>query len=131
MKSQVALEYLIVASVAIAIIMPIFYYSFTYSSGSLSFSQTQDAVNALAKAADYVYSLGVGSKTRVSIIIPNNIVSSSVTDKRILLKIKTSAGESDIVAFIRASVSGSVPTAYGYYYMTVNMTDQGVQISPG
>ena len=131
MKSQVALEYLIVASIAIAIILPIFYYSFTYSSGSVSFSQAQDAVNTLAKAADYVYSLGVGSKTRVSIIIPNNVVSSSVTDKRILLKIRTSAGVSDMVAFTKANVSGSIPTSYGYYNMLVNMTEQGiVQINP-
>jgi uncharacterized protein (UPF0333 family) len=130
MKSQVALEYLVIASIAIALMLPIFYYSFGYSSASTSTYQAQDSINALAKAADYVYSLGVGSKTHVSIIIPNNVVSSSIANKTILLKIKASSGTSDIVAFTKANVNGTVPTTSGYHYMQLNMTEQGVQISP-
>lgn len=128
MKSQAALEYLIIVGIAVAAIVPFFYYSFTRSSDSIVLSQAQDAVGTLAKATDYVYSLGTGSSTKVTITIPKNVVESSIQSKVILLRVKLSSGISDIKATTKADVFGNISTSQGTYNMFVNMTGTQVEI---
>ena len=128
MKSQAALEYLLLMGLALAVIIPVFYYSLTHSSDSIAVSQAQNAVSTLAKTADYVYSLGIGSSSKVLITIPENIVESSIQNKTVLLRLKISSGISDIKALTKADVTGSIPTLSGNYNMFVNMTGSQVEI---
>lgn len=129
-RGQAALEYLMIASIALAVTIPVFYYSFFYSSDSISFSQTQDAVNAIAKGADFVYSLGVGSKTRVLVTIPNNVIIYNVSNNAITYTVRSPSGSrSTVTAFTKANVTGTLPTNAGNYYISLNMTNQGVVIS--
>ncbi|MBI2084715.1 MAG: hypothetical protein HYT70_03855 [Candidatus Aenigmarchaeota archaeon] len=128
MKSQVALEYLFVIGLVTMIILPIFYFSTTNSLDSVRVSQAQDTVDALAKASDYVYSLGVGSSEKISIIIPDGVLESSVQNKTILLRLQLSSGVSDMKAVTKANVTGSVPNATGTYNVIVNMTGSYVEI---
>ena len=128
MKSQVSLEYLIVASIAIFLIATIFYYSLLYSSESVIFSQAQDVVNTISSTADNVYSLGTGSTQRIIVFIPQNIISSNVKDNHISLKLKSSSGENDIFAFTKAKVYGNLTSVSGYHYIQINKTESGVNI---
>jgi len=128
MKAQVALEYLIIVSLGIILIIPIFYYALTQSSESILISQAQDTVNSVAKTADYVDSLGSGSSSKIVAIIPSNVINSSIQNKTILLRIRTSSGDTDVIAFTKTNVNGTLPTASGYYAIFFNMTGQGVQI---
>ncbi len=114
MKSQAALEYMILASFAIFVITAIFYFSFTFSSDSMVYSQARDAVDTIATTVDYVYALGPGSRTMIFVTIPDNVVSSSVSGNIILLKISTSSGNVDIISRTRANITGSIPTQSGY-----------------
>jgi len=127
---QAALEYLMIASIALAVTLPIFYYSFYYSSSSVTYSQAQDAVTAIAKGADYVYSLGVGSKTRILVSIPSNVINYTIQNKAITYNIRSSSGAvSTVTSFTKANVTGILPTNPGNYFISLNMTEQGVVIS--
>lgn len=128
MKSQVSLEYLLVASIAIFLIATIFYYSLLYSSESVIFSQAQDVVNTISSTADNVYSLGTGSTQRILVFIPQNIISTKVKDNLISLKLKSSSGENDVFAFTKAKVYGNLTSSSGYHYIQINNTESGVNI---
>lgn len=131
MKSQTAIEYMVIIAIAVAAIIPFFYFSLIRTSDSIIVSQAQDTVDTLAKASDYVYSLGVGSSTQVSVTIPKNVVQSSIQSKTILLKVKLSSGTSDIKAVTKADVFGTIPSNQGTYKMLVNMTGTQVEIRQG
>lgn len=131
MKSQTALEYLMLITLGMVIVIPVFYYSLTYSSDAIKNEQAQDAVNTLAKTADYVYSLGVGSSAKVLITIPQNVKNSSVEGKVILIKLELSSGVTDIKATTKANVTGGIPTVAGTYTMFLNMTGTMVEIQRG
>lgn len=129
-NGQAALEYLMIASIAIAVTLPVFYYSFFYSSSSITYSQAQDSVNAIAKGADYVYSLGVGSKTRILVTIPTNVINYSIVYNSITYNIRSSSGSvSTVTAFTKANLTGFLPINSGNYYIALNMTEQGVVVS--
>lgn len=131
MKSQAAFEYLLVIAFGLAVIIPIFYFSIVSSSESVIASQAQDAVNTLAKTADYVYSLGSGSSAKVTITIPQKVVNTTVQDKFILIQLKLSSGISDIKATTTANLTGSIPAEPGTYNIFLNMTEKEVKISRG
>lgn len=131
MKSQAALEYLLVVGLSLAVIIPVFYYSLTHSSDSIAVSQAQNTVNTLAKAADYVYSLGEGSSSKVLISIPKNVLNTSTQNKTISIRLQTSSGISDITATTKATVSGTLPNVSGNYNIFVNMTGGIVDIRRG
>jgi len=127
---QAALEYLMIASIALAVTLPVFYYTFFYSSSSVNYSQAQDAVNAVGRGADYVYSLGVGSKTRVLISVPGSVINSSVKTNSLTYNIRSSSGAvSSVTAFTKANITGILPANPGNYFISINMTEQGVFIS--
>ena len=129
MKAQISLEYLLVASIAIAVISALFYYGMIYSSETTTFYQAQDTVSSIAKAVDVVYALGPGSSTQISVIIPENVVESSVGNNTILLKVESSAGINDVIAVTKANVTGEIPITPGRYFLTLNMTGAEVEIS--
>jgi len=131
MKSQVALEYLLVVGFGLAVVIPVFYYSIIYSSESVMTSQAQDAVNTLAKNADYVYSLGSGSSAKVTITIPQKVLNTTIQDKFILIQLKLSSGITDIKAMAKANLTGSIPNTPGTYNIFLNMTEKEVKISKG
>lgn len=128
MKSQTAIEYMFVVIFGLAVVIPVFYYSLIYSSESVVTSQAQEAVNTLAKTADYVYALGEGSSSQVLITIPQKVVNSSVQGKFIVLQLKLASTTSDIKANTKANVSGTIPIEAGSYKLFLNMTKNDVKI---
>lgn len=132
MKAQSSIEYLIVVGFALAILTPLFYLSLTYSSDSFMVSQASQAVESVAKAVDYVYTLGPNSKASVTVFLPHSINRTLVGNRTILVIVSTSAGNADAFANVKANVSGSLPRLQGRYLVTVNYTDQGfVNVSAG
>ncbi|MHA1872854.1 MAG: hypothetical protein ACTSVB_01960 [Candidatus Heimdallarchaeaceae archaeon] len=128
MKGQVATEYLTIVGIGLFIVTIVFYYTITYSSESVSVNQAKEATDTIANAADYVYSMGVGSQTTIVINLPNRIVESHVENKEILFKLGLKSGITDVYSITKGEVSGSLPTRHGRHYITLNMTDDGVYI---
>jgi len=129
MKAQVALEYLIIASIVLGSAIILFYFAINYSSESISISQAKESIGTLSKAIDYVYALGPGSQTTVIIDVPQNIVDSYVVQNEIGFKIGVGGQIIDIYEVTKASVSGNLPTTYGRHVVILSSTDEGVVIS--
>ncbi len=128
MKGQVATEYLMIIGIGLFIVTIVFYYTITYSSESVSVSQAKEAADTIAKAADYVYSMGVGSQTTVVINLPYRIIESHVENKEILFKLTLKSGITDVYSITKGDVSGTLPIRHGRHYITLNMTEDGIYI---
>jgi len=128
MKAQAAVEYLIMVGVILAIAIPIFYYSLTYSSESVAISKSKEAAEAIASGGDYVYSLGEGTRTTVAIDIPTNVKESYILDNEIGFRISTSAGITDVYAMSMTNVTGSLPDTPGRHFIVIKHLGDGVVI---
>lgn len=129
MKSQAAIEYLIMVGVGLLAVTLLFYYTRTYSMESLAVNQARETVNNLAQAVDHVYSLGPGSRTRVQVNIPTNVINRSISNNEILLRVSTRSGVTDVWALTRANITGTLPSGSGTFYITVTMGNQSVNLS--
>ena len=126
MKAQIATEYLVLVSLILVILLPVLYYSTYESTATLKLNDAQDAVQTLAKTADYVYSLGPGTRSIALITIPEGAYSSSVSGRELVLNM---SGYGEIIAVSKANLTGSFPNSKGTYEIRVVALDTGeVQI---
>ncbi len=135
--SQSAIEYLLIISLVIAILTPFIYYGYMTSQESTRVIQAKQAVQALAKAAEYVYSQGVGSRITVQVTIPGGVNYSgsyigkpawtgpSVPSKEINLRLQTRNGETDVFESTTPEVRGSWLGNPGNQLYIVQMTSDG------
>jgi len=128
-QGQVATELLIILAVALGILL----ITFTVNSdvmqsvGQQHRHQTaRTGVNDLGDAAELVYQQGVGSRTTVYLALPNAVASSTVSNKTI--KIALADGES-IYRNVGFVVNGTLPTAEGKYWVTVQAMEGYVLIN--
>ncbi|MCW1296417.1 MAG: hypothetical protein OH319_01915 [Candidatus Parvarchaeota archaeon] len=122
MKSQVAIEYMILISLILLLLVPIWIYlmlSRIQLQDDLSISYAKDAVNRIKDAADLVYIQGSPARVKVNIYIPENVHSINFTDRTIIIKLRTSAGLVDIHAETLANITGQLPVQSGYYEVIV------------
>ena len=126
MKAQVAIEYLIVASVVIGTAVTFFYYAATRSSESIVVSQAKESVEILSKTIRYIYASGPGAQTTVIIEIPTSIVDSYVRNNEIGFKIGVGGRVMDVYEITKVNVVGSLPTSPGRHVILVNYTATGV-----
>ncbi len=129
MKSQAAIEYLVMVGVGLLAVTVLFFYARTYSLDSLAINQARETVDAIAQAVDHVYSLGPGSTTRIQVKIPTNVINRSISNNEILFRVSTRSGVSDVWALTRANVTGTLPSGSGTFYITVTMGNQSVNLS--
>ena len=122
---QASLEQLVVIAAALTFIAIAFYFASSYSSDSVKIAQSQDAVERLAAGADYVYSLGPGSKDYVTIYIPEDIESMLVNGSRVVFTIRTSAGTTDVFSNTKAELIGSLPAYRGKQKILIQYLPNG------
>lgn len=125
LTGQSSLEQLIVIGTALAFIAIAFYLAATYSADSTRISQAQDSVGRLAAAADYVYALGPNSKEYVTVFLPDGLASWNITGKVIVTKIYTSAGSTDVGAYSKADLVGTLPGYRGKQKILVEYMPNG------
>jgi hypothetical protein len=131
MKLQVAFEYIVIAMVFIAFIIPIW----TYVSGmqvsaieQLSTSYAKNTVDNIASTADLVYSQGPPAKVPLKIYVPNGVESVSVSGGMISIRLVVSSGHTDVFAMSTATLNGTIPTEEGTYYISMEAVGDYVQI---
>lgn len=93
-KAQFAMEYMLLIGLLLVVLIPILYYSMQNLNYETTSSQATESVNALAKTADTVYSLGPGNKKFVQIAIPSGKM--AIGQNEILLKLEIMGGASDV-----------------------------------
>jgi len=127
-KAQSGLEYLFLLGIFLVALVPIFVYSIDTVYLSIRTSQSQEAVQTIATAADNLYKLG-GGKTSIFVTIPSNVNSSTIANKTINLRLNIGSGVGDAFAITEAIVNGTIPTSEGLKKITLEIVGNTVQIS--
>ncbi len=107
MRGQISIEYILLVGVILVVVIPLLYYSFSKTNTDIRYQQASDAVNALAKAADEVYSLGLGSRNYVWINPPEGVTNVIIKDKIINLEVAIYGDRSDFVAKTNANLTAT------------------------
>ncbi|MEM5836254.1 MAG: hypothetical protein QXR09_01385 [Candidatus Aenigmatarchaeota archaeon] len=132
MKAQVALEYLMIISFALMVLLPYALHLQTVSQNLREDNNLAIASNSLQKigqAADWVFSQGEPAKITILVQIPANVEEISFAGKMMKWKVRTSAGLSEIYYISSANLTGSLPTTPGYYNLLIQAMGNGVKIS--
>lgn len=124
-KGQSSLEQLIIVSIGLTFIAAIFYLALNMSNDNIRISQAQDMVEKLAKSADYVYSLGPGSKDVIDVFVPEGIVFTNISNHTIHVRLSLSSGYSDVYADTKPSLTGELPRIPGPREIPVMYTESG------
>ena len=132
MKAQAAVEFLIIVSVALMIILPVTFYAKQSLIGykdDTKISLAENTVKKLGESVDWVFSQGPPAKLTLEIYIPNDVNEISLDNKTILFKVKTSAGVSDVFYETVAPLNGSLPITSGYYFVSLTAYRDYVNIT--
>jgi len=132
MKSQVAVEYLIIVSVAFMILIPLVLFlnqTFIGYSDDNKLSKADTAVKKIGHTADWVYSQGPPAKQTIEVYIPKDIDGVSLNNNTIEFKVRTSAGVSDVYYETVAPLNGTIPLTSGYYFLSLTAFQDHVNIS--
>ena len=130
MRAQVSVEYLIVVGIGLLLLTPVILYatSLLFSSKKeLRIELAEDAVESLAEAADWVYSLGPPSRMELTIYIPEKVNETLIENHTILMKLEDYP--SPISTTTKANVTGNIPVENGYYKVLVIAEENCVNIS--
>jgi len=132
MKSQVAVEYLIIVSVAFMILIPLILFlnqTFIGYSDDNKLSKADTAAKKIGHTADWVYSQGPPAKQTIEVYIPKDIEEVSLINKTLSFKVRTSAGISDVYHETVATLNGTIPITSGYYFLSLVAFQDYVNIS--
>lgn len=132
MKAQVAMEYMVIVSFALMVLIPFTIYLQTVSqnfSDDNALSIASNSVKNIGQAADWVHSQGVPAKLKVTILVPNNVQSIAFEGKTMTWKVRAGSGISDIYYTSAADLSGSMPTSPSYYDVFIQATENGVSVN--
>ncbi|NUN11214.1 hypothetical protein HUU53_01055 [Candidatus Micrarchaeota archaeon] len=129
MKAQVALEYVVLIIISLAIIIPAYYFYYSDASEQIRVFQTKKLVNDVAEEANHAFLLGPGTITRLNTFIPQGIAT-QVKNHTIIANFSTRAGDNQLFANTIPSINGSLPTSPGAYQVTLIVhEDETVEIS--
>ena len=117
-KSQTGLEYLIVASIALLMLVPIMiegWMSTAELDSNINIQKAQDAVTRISDAAKTVYYQGAPSAMTIRVDFPKDIILSNVSGKEIYLRMKFKGSSTDIVDFLDFNVTGNISNISGVH----------------
>jgi len=99
MRAQSSFEYLIIISIVIAFLIPIWAYVLNTQQGTtdeLSLTYAGNAVKKIADTASLVYSQGPPAKVTVRLYVPGGVQEIFVINTTINMRVRTSSGFSDV-----------------------------------
>ena len=129
---QVAIEYLVMVGIVLALIVPLSLFVWQQSETETRVRQGELAANAIAAAADNLWAQGPGAKTTLTLYFPAGYEGSQsrVFNNTIQLRVYTPGnGNYTIGVGLRANVSGSLPSGPGYRVVTLELVTNSVVIS--
>ncbi|MEM5792970.1 MAG: hypothetical protein QXY45_01235 [Candidatus Aenigmatarchaeota archaeon] len=132
MKAQVAIEYLIIASIGLILVLIGGKYLldvFLDYSDQNRISIAKNTVKKLGETADFVSSQGPPSKTKIRILIPDGVQKISFENKTIVLSLKTRSGINDIYYKTKTEIRGNLPLKSSEYYISLESKENYVSIS--
>lgn len=133
MKVQAALEYLILVSMVLLFIVPIWAYTYSmekYAKSDLSLTYAKNDVQKIVSAADLVYSQGPPAKVEIVVYIPPQVYNVTVVQNFVNFKMYYDSNLVDIMGESKAQLNGSVPGIEGTYTLSIEAINGNVQIQP-
>jgi uncharacterized protein (UPF0333 family) len=133
-KAQAAVEYLVLTSLSLIILMVLLTAAYSRISSSekqMDLDSAERAVARLKEAADFVYIHGDPTKLEVSVYFPVDIdpINSYIANKTINLGIWYGDGHTDVWMGTRGNVrwepENEMPSREGYYIFYVESTPYG------
>ncbi len=131
-KSQAALEYLMVASIALLMLVPVIingWESTAQLNSNINFQKARSAVSQIADAAKTVYFQGAPSAMTINVVFPENIVSSNVSGTEIYFRMKYKDGSTDVVEFLEFNVTGNLSNSQGMHEIYLEALPDAVNIT--
>jgi hypothetical protein len=131
--AQAAFEYMVIVAIVVAFIIPIWSYVGsvqTQSSIELSLSYAKNAAEKLVETADVVYSQGPPAKVKLKLYIPKYVEAAEIMNHTVIFRVRTLAGLTDVHpdAESTALLNGTLPTAEGTYWVSIEAVGDVVQI---
>ena len=107
-KSQSAVEYLLIVALALGFIVPTSYIFFKYTAKSndeIIDSQITQIGNTIIDTAETVFFSGQGAKIILELKVPKNVIDAGIKSNReLIFKVLSEAGERELVFFSSANM---------------------------
>ena len=111
MKSQASMEYLIVVGIAFLVMIPAIYFFFSFSRESgmeISTNQLDAIGREIVQTSESIFYSGAGSKTTLTLTMPEGLLSARIMDQReLVFNISTAVGYSELVFFSRVNLTST------------------------
>lgn len=117
------LEQLFTVALGITFVGVIFAFVYLMSVDSVRATQAKGVVEAVARTADFVYSLGPGSRDSFNAMMPDGMRQTNIIGKTVLIRIGLSSGDSDIFSQSKYNMTGSLGSSPGLQLVTVSCCD--------
>jgi uncharacterized protein (UPF0333 family) len=131
-KGQVALEYLMIFSLSVAMTIPLIILFITQSSylqADISQSQIEKISFELESAAKEVYFLGEPSQKTVELVFPQGIQSVTVESRALVFNVSLAGEFFNIYTDFPMNITGSIRSGDGLHVIAVQATSTGVQFT--
>lgn len=128
MKGQIGIEYMVVVSLIIVILIPLFYLANQKLESSRTENEARIAMNTIVTSVNTVYAQSPGSKITSRVFIPNgyNPAGSFILNKSIVMNFTSIGGDRyQIEGIAKCNVSGKLPRYAGYHVMTFTLMPYG------
>jgi len=123
---------MLVMGFAALMTVPLLLIYYTYSADtadSVAISQSMQIARKVVDASESVYYLGKPSQTTLKFNFPDRIQSTNLSNREVVIKVKTQAGVTDIVQVSAVNITGTLPTSQGIHVLTIKADDGFVQIT--
>jgi len=125
LRGQYALEQMGVITLALVVIAALFFFSMNAASDGARAAQAKDTAERIARAADSAYALGPGSKSTVSVNMPQGVQFVDTSDKRVWIRVALSSGNTDVFAKTSGQIVGNIPVTAELQDITLTVLSNG------
>jgi len=131
MRAQLALEYLVIVSFSLMVLIPIILFLYDYSKfkkEEYSLFVASKAVERIGEVIDYICLQGEPAKLTLKLTIPPGLEEIKIVNKTIIFRAKTYSGITDIYYNSICNISGYIPKKEGEYSIIIQAKNKGVYI---
>ncbi len=132
MKSQAALEYMLVLSLALLFIIPFFLLaqnSVRDLDSNINLIESKETIEKLSDGAKLVYAQGEDAKMSLYVKFPKNIISTHVVQQMLIINIGANSMNNSIFEVFDFNVTGTLPDTYGTHKIILININNTVNIS--
>jgi hypothetical protein len=124
-RGSSAIEYIFIVAIALTALVAIATISINTGNDSIRVAQAKDSVAKLAQSADYVSSLGPGSRETISVLLPSGMSLLQTSGNVVHMRISLSSGESDVYSKSESTLIGDVNMVPGLQTVTITSLPDG------